>query len=170
MNGWHDRKEIGERHEQHVMAQLRRRGWQVHPFGQGTFPAAIQTALCTVDSAVRYLPDMIAARGPDVVMIDAKTSLQGSGRYSVSVKCVTAGVHFTSVHAPVPLYFVFGDLTVLTPDEVMHYRRHSTLHRSGAYYVVTTSHAHPFDHVFGAAAEGGSQRRPQPPQDWPSAS
>lgn len=42
-------------------------------------------------------------------------------RYAVSADTVTAGLFFTAAHAPTPLYYVFGDLKVLTPAEVVHY-------------------------------------------------
>jgi hypothetical protein len=66
---------------------------------------------------------MIAARGMDVVTVDAKARLHSTdtGRYAVSRTSLTAGLQFLGVHAPVPLYYVLGDLGVLTPAEVMHY-------------------------------------------------
>ncbi|MEV0415470.1 hypothetical protein AB0I68_33015 [Streptomyces sp. NPDC050448] len=60
-------------------------------------------------------------------------------------------LHFTAVHAPTPLYYVLGDMKVLTPVEVLHYTDHALRHGSGAYRLVRTDRAHPFDDVFGLA-------------------
>ncbi len=72
-------------------------------------------------------------------------------RYAVSADTVTAGLFFTAAHAPTPLYYVFGDLKVLTPAEVVHYTAHALRHRSGAFHLVRTEQAHCFDDVFGSA-------------------
>ncbi|MFE0492943.1 hypothetical protein ACFW2J_33565, partial [Streptomyces griseoaurantiacus] len=56
-----------------------------------------------------------------------------------------------SAHAPTPLYYVFGDLKVLTPAEVVHYTAHALRHHSGAFHLVRTEQAHRFDDVFGPA-------------------
>lgn len=56
---------------------------------------------------------------------------------------------FLGTNEPMPLYYVFGDLTVLTPAEVMHYCSVSLRHPGGAYYLVSTRYAHPFSEVFG---------------------
>ena len=56
---------------------------------------------------------------------------------------------FPGANERMPLYYVFGDLTVLTPAEVMHYCSVDLRHPGGAYYLVSTRHAHPFVEVFG---------------------
>lgn len=157
MADWAARKAIGDQHEQRIMEELRARGWEVHPFGQGTYPTAIQAALQAPNSPLRHLPDMIAARGTTVVTIDAKTSMRSraSGRYAISTKCLLAGLQFTGLNAPVPLYYVFGDLTVLTPADVMHHSRHGQLQPTGSYYLVSTRQAYRFDDLFGQPVEVG---------------
>ncbi|MFF0415317.1 hypothetical protein ACFYUY_33390 [Kitasatospora sp. NPDC004745] len=152
MADWTHRKAIGDQHEQHVMDELERRGWTVHPFGQGTYPPAVQAALGLTDSPLRQLPDMIAARGAQVVCIDAKTSLGStdSHRFSVSRKSLLAGLQFTAIGVSVPLYYVFGDLRVLTPAEVASYSGYGHQHPGGSYCLVSTVRAHRFDDVFGA--------------------
>jgi hypothetical protein len=152
--GWPTRLKAGEQHEQRVAHELTVRGWAVHRCGQGTYPLPIQRALSRTESPLRQFPDLIAARGPDLVTIDAKTDLPSntSGRYAVSRRCLLAGLQFLGLYAPIPLYYVFGDLTVLTPAEIMHYSCPSLRHPGGAYHLVNTGHAHHFDEVFGAAA------------------
>jgi hypothetical protein len=165
MAEWGERKATGDRHEQQVTQELQRRGWEVHPAGQGTYPSAIRHALTRTTSPLRYFPDLIAARGEDVVTIDAKTSMRStsSGRFAISCKCVTAGLQYMGTHAPVPLLYVFGDLTVLTPAEVAYYTRHGRRAHTGAYYLVNTSTAHHFDDVFGPDTAARGNQRATPP-------
>ncbi|MFJ5551213.1 hypothetical protein [Streptomyces sp. NPDC093225] len=132
---------------------LRARGWTVHPVGQGTYPPAVQDALSRSRSALRQFPDLIAARDAELVTIDAKTRLPSThtDRYAISAATLNAGLQFTATHAPTPLYYVFGDMTALTPAEVLHYTGHALRHRSSAFHLVRTRQAHPFDEVFGPA-------------------
>jgi Holliday junction resolvase len=150
---WQDRQAIGDAHERRLAAALRTRGWTVHPCGQGTFPPTVREALRRTRSALRQFPDLIAARGADLVTIDVKDRMPSTDtdRYAISKDAVNAGLLFTAAHAPTPLYYVFGDLKVLTPAEVVHYTAHALRHRSGAFHLVRTEQAHRFDDVFGSA-------------------
>lgn len=155
MAEWQARKRLGDQHELRVLNELQRRGWTVHPCGQGTYPGPIQRALSACDSALRQFPDVIAARGVDVVTIDAKTRMRPhTGRYAISRACVQAGLQFAGANAPIPLYYVLGDassdLAVLTPAEISAYTMIGHLHPSGAYYFVEAHRARHFDTVFGA--------------------
>ncbi|MCX5450269.1 hypothetical protein [Streptomyces nigrescens] len=152
MTHWQNRKAIGDAHEQRVTKTLRACGWTVQPCGQGTYPPTIQHALARTHSALRYFPDLIAARDGEVITIDAKDRMPStdSDRYAISTATLNAGLLFTAAHAPTPLYYVFGDLKVLTPSEVHHYTTHARPHRSGAWVLVATKRAHPFEEVFGA--------------------
>lgn len=154
MPNWTERKEVGDGHEKRVIQALQARGWTVHACGQGTYPAPIQEALRRTRSALRQFPDLIAARGTDLVTIDAKDRMPSSHshRYAISTATVNAGLFFTATHAPTPLYYVLGDMKVLTPAEVLHYTVHALRHRSGAYHLVSSHRAHPFDEVFGQEA------------------
>ncbi|MFB7215588.1 hypothetical protein [Streptomyces sp. NPDC056255] len=150
---WKDRKAVGDRHEQRVARALQNRGWTVHACGQGTYPSAIQEALRRTPSALRKLPDLIAARGSDIVTIDAKDRMPSThtDRYALSTDTINAGLLITATYAPTPLYYVMGDMKVLTPAEVLHYTVHALRHHSGAYHLVSTQRAHHFDEVFGGS-------------------
>ncbi|CAL9663525.1 hypothetical protein SUDANB108_07125 [Streptomyces sp. enrichment culture] len=149
---WHDRKKIGDAHERRVAKALQEHGWTVQRCGQGTYPPAIRHAMARTSSALRYFPDLIAARDDALITIDAKDRMPSthSGRYAISTAALTAGLLFTAAHAPTPLYYVFGDCKVLTPTEIHHYTIHARPHRSGAWVLVATHQAHAFDEVFGA--------------------
>ncbi len=154
MTRWQERKTVGEAHEDRVAAALRQHGWTVHPCGQGTYPPAIQTALSRTRSTLRQFPDLIAAREGQLVTIDAKDRMPSThtDRYAVSTATLNAGLLFTAAHAPTPLYYVFGDMKVLTPAEIQYYSSHTRPHRSGSWVLVSTHRAHPFPTVFGAPA------------------
>ncbi|MFD4589004.1 hypothetical protein [Streptomyces sp. NPDC058434] len=151
MADWSARKALGDPHEHAVARALQERGWTVHLCGQGTYPAPIQTALRNTNSALRQFPDMIAARGSALVTIDAKDRMPSTHtqRYAISRRSVLAGMQFLGMNAPVPLYYVLGDLRVLTPAEIMHYTAYASLHFSGSYYLINSHNAHRFDDVFG---------------------
>ncbi|MFI7641660.1 hypothetical protein [Nonomuraea sp. NPDC049400] len=148
---WQQRYDIGIQHEQYVVNELSRRGWEVTPAGQGTFPEALRQALSRTNSALRYFPDMLATRAGDIVAIDAKTRMPASHtqRYAISRPCLDAGLRFVALYQPIPLYYVFGDLGVTTPAEVIAYRPIAQPHPSGAYYLIQQHRTHPFDEVFG---------------------
>ncbi|MEV4091274.1 hypothetical protein [Streptosporangium saharense] len=154
MTDWHARKKVGDQHEHRVARELEDRGWTVQFCGQGTYPAAIQQALSRTDSHLRQFPDLIAARGTDVITIDAKTRMPSlrTGRYAISRKCLNAGLQFLGTYAPIPLYYVFGQMSVLTPAEIMHYGSTGFRSPDGSYYLVNSHLAHRFDDVFGAPA------------------
>ncbi|MFD6876939.1 MULTISPECIES: hypothetical protein [unclassified Streptomyces] len=153
MTSWQKSKPVGDAHEQRVATALRQHGWTVQLCGQGTYPPTIQQALTHTRSALRQFPDLIAARGSELITIDAKDRMPSthSDRYAISTTTLNAGLIFTAAHAPTPLYYVFGDLKVLTPAEVLHYTDHALRHSSGAYHLVSTHRAHAFDDVFGSA-------------------
>ncbi|MCG5213356.1 hypothetical protein [Streptosporangium sp. KLBMP 9127] len=136
------------------MTELQHRGWTVQLCGQGTYPAEIQRALRHCDSPLRQFPDMIAARGMDIVTIDAKDRMPSThtDRYTISRKSVLAGLQFLGTNAPIPLFYVLGDLSVLTPPEVMHYGAAELRCPTGSYFFISTYRAHRFDEVFGHPA------------------
>jgi Holliday junction resolvase len=150
---WQDRQAIGDAHERRVAAALRARGWTVQPCGQGTYPPAVREALRRTRSALRHFPDLIAARGADLVTIDAKDRMPSTDtdRYAVSADTVKAGLLFTAAHARPRCTTSSATLKVLTPAEVVHYTAHALRHRSGAFHLVRTEQAHRFDDVFGSA-------------------
>lgn len=151
MHTFEQRLQVGEAHERRVQAELESRGWTVDFYGQGTLKPEIRYALSRSDSRFREFPDMIAARGLEIVVIDAKDRMSSAetGRYAISRKCVTAGLHWLSTYG-LPLFYVFGNLGVLTPSEVMAYGTTGARGMGGSYYLISGRLAHQFDDVFGA--------------------
>ncbi|OLT13020.1 hypothetical protein BJF79_03730 [Actinomadura sp. CNU-125] len=150
MDAWNDRIRVGEAHELRVTEALRASGWNVAPWGQGILPPRIQDALSHSNSRWRYFPDLVAARDGDVVTIDAKDRMRSthSNRYAVKRDCVSFGLQFLAAFE-LPVFYVFGNLSVLTPTEVQTYGTVGPRSHGGAYYLVPDRLGHHFDDVFG---------------------
>lgn len=151
MTNWNERKAVGDAHEQRVAEELEARGWEVAPWGQGTLPPGIRTALSQSDSRWRHFPDLVAARDGDVITVDAKDRMRStqSDRYAVKRDCVSFGLQFLAAFG-IPVFYVFGNLGVLSPAEVTSYGTVGPRVRGGAYYLVSGRLARHFDDMFGA--------------------
>lgn len=153
LTSYRQRKAIGDAHEERVADELTRRGWTVAPCGIGHLHQEIIDALTLTSSPRRWEPDLIAARGLDVVYIDAKGS-KDSGhkdRRFVNRDCVMNQI---SLHALgyLPVYYVFGNLEVSSPYEMYSrgkFEEHSPVGSGGAYYSISTAHCRSFDGLFG---------------------
>ena len=148
MNGWNQRKLIGDAHEGRVSEELAARQWIVDPWGQAILSEQVQRAI----SRTRWknFPDLVAARDGDLVAIDAKDRMSSAetGRYAISRECVSFGLQFVAAFG-VPIFYVFGNLGVLTPQEVMSYGSTGARGMGGSYYLINGRLAHQFDDVFG---------------------
>ena len=154
MTTWETRKAVGDELEQRVAEELTIRGWTVSPYGQGTFDPAIRTALGKTPSSIRYQPDLIAARGELVVLIDCKGRMTSttSNRHSIQRDAVQAHLQYSGL-AGLPVYYVFDDLGVLTPHEVLTAGRmgpHTQVGSNAPYFLIAAALARPFDAVFGS--------------------
>jgi hypothetical protein len=148
MDTWTQQKRVGDAHEQRVAEELRFRGWEVAHWGQGILPPRISNMLSQSGSLWRYFPDLVAARDGDVITVDAKDRMHSthSDRYAVACPSVPFGLQFLAAFG-IPVFYVFGNLGVLTPTEV---RTYGMLGPRGAYYLVPGRLAHHFDDVFGS--------------------
>ena len=151
---------LGQKHERRVADELRRRRWTVDEWGQGVLSGPIRDAIRRSDSRLRFLPDLIAAQDGELVTIDCKDRMQSAdtGRYAVSRNCVNFGLQLAALG--VAVFYVFGDLGVLVPTEVMSYGRIGpTRSVGGAYFLVSSRFLHNFDEVFGRPTEVASEAR-----------
>jgi Holliday junction resolvase len=145
------RKRIGDAHESRVAAQMESRGWAVDPWGQGILSERVRRAVTR--TRWKHFPDLVAARDGDLVAIDAKDRMSSAetGRYALARDCVAFGLQFVAAFG-VPVFYVFGNLGVLTPQEVMSYATTGPRGLGGSYYLVNGRLAHQFDDVFGPPA------------------
>jgi hypothetical protein len=148
---WSARKEIGDAHEARVHNELERRGWTVAPYGQGVLPEPIRRALKATDSAMRWDPDLVAALGTSVCLIDAKSAMRGeeAHRYTISRKALRAHLQMWAL-LDLPIYYVFSNLGVATAVDVMQYCRLARLGETGGYVSLPAGVPVPFDEVFGS--------------------
>jgi Holliday junction resolvase len=145
-----ERAAVGQSHEQRVARELEVRGWTVAPWGQGILPDRIKRAIRDTGSKFRHFPDIVAARPGELIAIDAKDQMHSTetGRYAISRECVAFGLQFYAAFG-LPAFYVFGNLGVLCPTEVLSYGRIGPGASGGAYHLVSGRLAHQFDDVFG---------------------
>jgi hypothetical protein len=149
MPSFQQRLQVGLDLELRVADELRRRGWDVDRWGQATLSVHVQHAISR--TTCRNMPDLMAARDGDAVAIDAKNRISSTetGRFAISRTCVSFGIQFVAAFG-VPIFYVFGNLGVLTPQEVMSYGHVGPRGMGGSYYLVNGRMAHQFDDVFGS--------------------
>lgn len=149
MLGLQERKQTGDAHHRRVAEELGSRGWRTAPWGRGILPPDIRSALVTSASSLRHFPDLVAAQHGELVAVDCQNYVRSaeSGRFAVSRNCVSFGLQFHAAFG-IPLYYVFGNLGVLTPVEVLAYTS-TRFKTGGASYLVDAKLAHPFDDIFG---------------------
>lgn len=153
MSNWTARKSIGDLLEQRVAEELTLRNWHVNPWGQGVLTESVRSALRGTDSSMRWTPDLIAARGEIVVMVDCKGRMTSSdsNRHSVERAAVRAHLQFAA-WTDLPMYYVFDNLGVLTPHDVLTLGRvgpHTRVGSDAPYYLLGVGSDRPFDDVFG---------------------
>lgn len=153
LTSYRERKKIGDDHEQRVADELTRRGWTVARCGIGIYPQPIIDALTLTKSIRRWEPDLIAARGTEIIYIDAKGSKESGhrDRRFVNVNCVMAqiGLHALGY---LPIYYVFANLEVASPYDMYsrgRFEEHSPVGSGGTYYSISVAHCRNFDLLFG---------------------
>lgn len=138
MNEYADRLERGVQWEIALSHKLEKWGWAVAPFGVATLPGvvslgrvrdggpppgALYKALLEYrdakgrPSGLRWLPDMIAARGPLLRLIDAKSGRHDTGNYAVEYRSLMIG-RIVEVEFNTPVFYVWDDGGVLSPRAI----------------------------------------------------
>ncbi|MDX5563746.1 hypothetical protein PYK79_10825 [Streptomyces sp. ID05-04B] len=153
MSGWQQRKAVGDAHEQYVAEELTLRGWEVNAWGQGVLTRSVRGALRRTDSSLRWTPDLVAARGEIVALIDCKSRMTSgaSDRHAVERAAVKAHLQLAA-WTDLPVYYVFDDLGVLTPHDVLMAGRlgpHTRVGSGAPYYLIGTQLDRRFDDIFG---------------------
>ncbi|MGA5270286.1 hypothetical protein [Streptomyces lydicamycinicus] len=154
MASFQQRKAIGDVHEQHVAEQLTLRGWEVNPWGQSLLTRRLQDALRRTDSSIRWIPDLIAAKGKGLVLIDCKSRMtsRNTGRHAVERAAVYAHLQLFA-WTGLPVYYVFDDLGVLAPHDVLIAGQegpHSAAGSGAPYFLISGGVARSFDGLFGS--------------------
>jgi hypothetical protein len=99
---------------------------------------------------MRWDPDLVAAHGSTLCLVDCKSSMRGEDAhlYTISRKALRAH-RGLAVDLDLPIYYVFANLGVCTPEEVMQANRLSSLGEAGGYVTIPSGMARPFDDTFG---------------------
>lgn len=111
-------------------------GWAVAPFGTATLPGVVSLgrlrdggpppgelykALMSYrradgkPSGLRWLPDIIAGRGDQLCLIDAKSERRPSMNYAVELRALAVG-SVIEQQLFTPVYYIWPDAGVLTPS------------------------------------------------------
>ncbi|MFE5890477.1 hypothetical protein ACFQ6E_16275 [Streptomyces sp. NPDC056462] len=154
MASFQQRKVVGDAHERYVGEQLILRGWEVNPWGQGLLTRKLQEALRVTDSFIRWIPDLIAAKGTDLVLIDCKARMtsRNTGRHAVERAAVHAHLQLVA-WTRLPVYYVFDDLGVLSPHDILIAGQegpHGIAGSGSPYFLISGNFARHFDGLFGS--------------------
>lgn len=151
MTSYAQRMHVGLSHEDTVSEMLWARGWTVHPFGQALLTAATREALRSLDDCLlRWLPDRLAVRGPDVLPFDGKAGRTDTKSYCIEKTSHAAGIWLAS--GGVPVVYVWPDFQVsylgdLADDLLVSGRQ---LPWRTPYWLLPKFVGRDFDSIFGA--------------------
>lgn len=107
---------VGVHHEQEVARRLEASGWDVQRWGQGQFTETIRQALVAKRPTVywRWMPDLVAARGTRICLIDPKSDSSSTPNFSIEIDAYIA--HRAMLGFGLPIVYVWADMTVNTVD------------------------------------------------------
>jgi hypothetical protein len=145
-----ERKATGDVLESRVRTELELRGWTVSEYGQAVLAEPIRDALKRTECRMRWDPEFVASLGSYLCLVDAKGSMQGEDAwtYTISRKALRAHLKL-AVDLDLPIYYVFANLGVATPTEVMQFCRLARVGDAGGYVSFGAGLPRPFDDVFG---------------------
>jgi hypothetical protein len=162
LSSWALRKQRGDAHEKRVAEELEKHGWEVNKWGQALLTPKILAAFQSNRTGMCWTPDFVVARGERLACVDAKGNMTSDGRDVHFVERGAVDAHMRHfICYGVQTFYVFGDLSVITPNEVvLHGRiRRGSLNGSGKpCYTVPVQAARPFGAVFGEPGQGIQMR------------
>ena len=152
-------------HEERVRDRLIARGWHAELFGQGQLSDETRAHLREVDTAVRWMPDIIASKRfaarTIVVFIDAKAGerYKKTGNHDVEVAALISAEKWIELSGEAcPYYFVYDDGGVATPDRIRETGKPGPNYGNGSgtpYLIFPALVCRPFDAMFGPPVEQG---------------
>ncbi|MFF9143893.1 hypothetical protein ACF1BN_03380 [Streptomyces sp. NPDC014861] len=113
----------------------------------------VRLALHHTSSSLRWMPDLIAAQGRQVVLIDCKSRMtsRASRRHVIERAAITAHLQLVA-WTQLPLYYIFDNLDLLTPYDALSYGQEGPRTTAGSgtpYLLVPAGQSMPFEDVFG---------------------
>ena len=106
--------------EERVAAALIDRGWRAERFGQGQLSEEMRDIIKRVDTATRYMPDVIAAKTfaarARLIFVDAKAGEKyiETGKHDIETAALD-GAEKWEQFSGCELYFVFANGDTITP-------------------------------------------------------
>lgn len=146
------RKKLGDRHEERVTEELRKRGWRVTLYGMGTQRALPKAMIAANGSPLRYEPDLMISpyNAPHRVhLIDCKAQFDAAETHpAVNEECVRAQLALMGA-VQLPIWYVFSDLSVCAPNDVIGLNDKIEPSIGSAHFRVPACLNRGFDSVFG---------------------
>lgn len=143
--------------ERKVLAALADRGWSAEPFGQGQLTDGMHDLIRAINTPVRWMPDIIAAKKfanrNVLIFVDAKAGekWRETGNHAIETAAVeTAAAWAEFSHCPT--WFAFSDGSVTTPDRIKTLGIPGSFRGSGSgtpFLLIGTAICEPFDAIFG---------------------
>jgi hypothetical protein len=116
------RLEVATAFEVKVVAALIERGWRAERFGQGQLSEEMRDIIRRVNTKVRYMPDVIAARTfaakTKLIFVDAKAGekWQETKNHDIETAALE-GAEKWQEFSECPVYFVFTSGDTITPQD-----------------------------------------------------
>ncbi|MFD3442770.1 hypothetical protein ACFWU3_35370 [Streptomyces sp. NPDC058685] len=103
---------------------------------------------------MRWTPDLVVAKSNKVALIDCKSRMTSRTTPSHAVERAAVTAHLQLVAwTQIPVYYVFDNLDVLTPYDVLvagHNGPYSHAGSGSPYYLIATARSLTLDKVFGS--------------------
>lgn len=144
-------------HETQVIEALRRRDWNAQKFGQAQLTELTRSHLRCIKTSVRWMPDIIATKQTGLKTTAACIDAKGGRTYlrtenhDVQSDALLAAEKWAQ-YSGLPVYFVFRDWGVVTPDDVRTHAWDGQYNGRGSgtpFKVFPTQLCSSFDVVFG---------------------
>lgn len=116
------RLEVATAFEEKVIAALVERDWRAEKFGQGQLSEEMRDIIKRVNTRVRYMPDVIAARTftarTRLIFVDAKAGdkWRETGNHDIETAALE-GAEKWEQYSECPMYFVFTSGDTITPAD-----------------------------------------------------
>lgn len=146
------RKRLGDQHECYVADQLRSRGWRVSKWGIETQHPIVRAMIQANGSDARFLPDLVTSPRDQpnrVALIDCKAQFRtDQPKRAIRRECVLAQLGLVAAFK-LPLWYVFSDLAVNSPHDVLASGRFEAGPGADMYLRVPRNLDRDFDAIFG---------------------
>ena len=146
---------LGQAHEQAVRERLSLYGWDVQPWGQGLLTDSIRASIQHQFPPVlwRWIPDLIAARGKRVWLIDPKSE-QRFDTPNFTIEQSAYQAHCAMAVLGLRIVYVFADFRCNTPEglKVVHHSigdRQQTGGSGTPFLLIRKAEQFGFDEFFG---------------------